>query len=142
MSAALELGAWVELEDGREGQVWTEPHPDDWRVLVATGDEYVKARRESLTVIAGSGLPQPKTHPVDQAVRLVKARKRHKCGCETGHSAAGHVCIGIKPGSQYVRSVLFPGEFNASGRPRVMKLCLSCARQYTSTDPATLVVKS
>lgn len=137
--SALRIGDTVlaiESEhEGVEGQVWVEPA--NGVVLIATGKQFIKVREQHLQLVERQ-LPEPK-RPTDRTAKIVKARKVHDCD---GLHVPIRGCIGIKPGSQYVRAVMFPGDNNASSRPDVMKLCLICARTWDDTDPARLAVKS
>jgi hypothetical protein len=54
----------VVLPDGREGQVWIDPHPEDWMVTVAVDQYPVEVPRTDLTVVRHQlPDPQPKDSP-------------------------------------------------------------------------------
>lgn len=62
------------------------------------------------------------------AAKAVRARKYRYCNGETwAHD------VRIQPGDLYVRSVMFPGDINFSGRPWVHALCSACAETYDGT---------
>lgn len=54
------------------------------------------------------------------------ARKRHFCGGRR----TGSCLREIRPSERYLRTAMFPGEFNSSGQPWTAALCPPCAGYY------------
>jgi hypothetical protein len=52
--------------------------------------------------------------------RAVVAAKRHRC------DAYGGPVHHIEAGVEYVRTTVFPGDVNSSGRPSVARVCVAC----------------
>jgi hypothetical protein len=137
VTGLLRLGDDVRLEDGREGQVWIEPAPDAYKVVVALGNVFETVRLSDLQVV-GSQLPGPPSS--QHAARLIRARIDHKCA----------KCEAVVPaGKSYVRSVIFPGhQSGAAGergkpgsRPIHQDLCVLCATKFPDTHPTNLQQK-
>jgi hypothetical protein len=73
--------------------------------------------------------------------RRVRARKQYRC--DDGSRYPAPCLVTIRPGDEYVRSVMFPNHDIyayidvATGRPLdkpiVHRLCLSCASSYDDT---------
>ena len=57
----LRIGDDVVLDDGREGQVWLSPHPDDFEVTVAVGGLQFATVPQHLVTVVRHQLPEPQT---------------------------------------------------------------------------------
>ncbi|WP_156464534.1 hypothetical protein [Aeromicrobium sp. Root495] len=133
----LRVGDDVVLEDGREGQVWVQPRPEDWQVDVALGTEFARVRVDSVRVVARQ---LPEIRDTLHTARLVRGRIDHQCAkCRRL----------VKAGKEYVRSVVFPGHTSGAAgargtpgaRPHHQDLCLVCASKFRATHPSNLLPK-